>query len=123
VRAFDDAYTAPFWGFLNASDYYHRASALRVADRIRIPALVIVAEDDPFVPTSPFHDPALARNPNVRLVVTRHGGHCAFVGDAAGSEDDGYWAERAIVAFAGEVTRGRSSAALQTQGLSPALRA
>jgi uncharacterized protein len=123
VRAFDDAYTAPFWGFLNASDYYHRASALRVADRIRIPALVIVAEDDPFVPTSPFHDPALARNPNVRLVLTPHGGHCAFVGDPAGSEDDGYWAEHAIVAFAGDVTRGRSSATAQTQGLSPALRA
>jgi predicted alpha/beta-fold hydrolase len=123
VRAFDDAYTAPFWGFRDASDYYHRASALRVADRIRTPALVIVAEDDPFVPTTPFHEPALARNPHVRLEVTRHGGHCAFVGDATGPEDDGYWAERAIVAFAREVTTGRVSAAARPPDLSPALRA
>ena len=123
VRAFDDAYTAPFWGFQDASDYYHRASALRVADRIRIPALVIVAEDDPFVPTAPFHEPALARNPRVRLVVTRHGGHCAFVGDPDGSGNDGYWAERAIVAFVGEVTRGRSSADARTPVPFPALRA
>jgi len=123
VRAFDDLYTAPFWGFRDASDYYHRASALRVAERIRVPALVIVAEDDPFVPTAPFHEPALARNPNVRLVVTRHGGHCAFVGEPSGFEDDGYWAERAIVAFAREVTTARWSAAARTPGLSPALRA
>lgn len=123
VRAFDDAYTAPFWGFQDASDYYHRASALRVADRIRMPALVIVAEDDPFVPTEPFHERELARNPSVRLVVTRHGGHCAFVGDPVGPDDDGYWAERAIVEFACEVTRGRSSAAVRTPALFPALRA
>ena len=123
VRAFDDEYTARFWGFRDASDYYHRASALRVADRIRTPALVIVAEDDPFVPTAPFHEPALARNPHVRLVVTRHGGHCAFVGDPVGPGDDGYWAERAIVAFASEVTTGRLSAAARTPVPSPALRA
>ncbi len=123
VRAFDDAYTAPFWGFQDASDYYHRASALRVVDRIRIPALVIVAEDDPFVPTAAFNEPALARNPRVRLVVTRHGGHCAFVGDPDGFADDGYWAERTIVGFANEVTRGRSSTDARTPVPSPALRA
>jgi predicted alpha/beta-fold hydrolase len=123
VRAFDDAYTAPFWGFRDASDYYHRASALRIADRIRIPALVIVAEDDPFVPAGPFREPALARNPHVRLVMTGHGGHCAFVGDPDGVGDDGYWAEGAIVAFAREITTGRLSAAARTPDLSPALRA
>jgi predicted alpha/beta-fold hydrolase len=123
VRQFDDAYTAPFWGFRDASDYYHRASALRVADRIRLPALVIVAEDDPFVPTAPFHEPALARNPRVRLVVTRHGGHCAFVGDPDGSGTDGYWAERAIVAFATGLTTAPGSAAARTPAPSPVLRA
>jgi uncharacterized protein len=123
VRAFDDAYTAPFWGFRDAEDYYHRASALRVAARIGIPALVVTAEDDPFVPTAPFRDPALAANPHVRVIVTRHGGHCAFVGDPANPDDDGYWAERAIVGFAKEVvTTTPPSAASRTPALSPALR-
>lgn len=123
VRAFDDVYTAPFWGFRDAEDYYHRASALRVAARIRIPAFVVTAEDDPFVPTAPFQNPALAANPHVRLSVTRHGGHCAFVGDPAGPDDDGYWAERAIVAFAKEITATPPSAASRTPALSPPLRA
>ena len=30
VRQFDEAYTAPHHGFRDASDYYHRASAMRV---------------------------------------------------------------------------------------------
>jgi predicted alpha/beta-fold hydrolase len=123
VRQFDAAYTAPFWGFRDAEDYYHRASALRVADRIRVPALVITAEDDPFVPTAPFLEPSLARNPSVHVLVTRHGGHCAFVGEADGREDDGYWAERMIVGFAKDVTSVRPRAAERTQAPSPALRA
>ena len=40
------------FGFDGATDYYHRASAMRVIDRIRVPALIITAEDDPFVPSS-----------------------------------------------------------------------
>jgi hypothetical protein len=99
VRQFDDAYTAPHFGFKDAEDYYHRASAMRVIDRIRVPALVITAEDDPFVPVEPFRDPLVRGNPHVTLRVSRHGGHCAFVG-ASNGEDDGYWAERQIVEFA-----------------------
>ena len=36
VRQFDEAYTAPHFGFAGAEDYYHRASAMRVIDRIGI---------------------------------------------------------------------------------------
>jgi len=103
VRQFDAAYTAPYFGFESAEDYYHRAAALRVVDRIQVPALVITAADDPFVPHESFRDPALTSNPHVTLVVTRHGGHCGFLGDPAGGGDDGYWAERQIVEFAGRV--------------------
>jgi predicted alpha/beta-fold hydrolase len=104
VRDFDEAYTAPHFGFRDATDYYHRASAMRVIDRIRIPALIITAEDDPFVPTGPFRDPRVTGNPNVRVVITRHGGHCGFLTDAVNG-DDGYWAESKVLAFARQVTR------------------
>src|SRR6185436_18025927 len=50
VRDFDEVYTAPYFGFRSAADYYHRASALRIVDRIHIPTMVITAADDPFVP-------------------------------------------------------------------------
>jgi uncharacterized protein len=98
VREFDDAYTAPHFGFGGADDYYHRASAMRIIERIRVPALVITAEDDPFVPPAPFRDAKLSGNPCIELDVCPHGGHCGFVGPASG-EDDGYWAENRIVEF------------------------
>lgn len=104
VRKFDDVYTAPHFGFDGASDYYHRASAMRVIDRIRVPALIITAEDDPFVPVEPFRDPTIAAHPHVNLVVTRHGGHCGFLANASASSD-GYWAEDQIVRFALEHIR------------------
>jgi predicted alpha/beta-fold hydrolase len=99
VRQFDEVFTAPCFGFQGADDYYYRASAMRVIDRIRVPALVITSKDDPFVPVGPFLDPRLASNPSIKVIVTRHGGHCGFVTDPAGS-DDGYWAERQVVTFA-----------------------
>ena len=98
VREFDDAYTAPHFGFTDAADYYYRASSMRVIDRVRLPALIITAEDDPFVPSQPFHDPKVTGNPNIDLRVSPHGGHCGFVGARSG-EDDGYWAENQIVRF------------------------
>lgn len=101
VRQFDEAYTAPFFGFADATDYYRRASAMRVVGRIQVPALVITAEDDPFVPVDPFRDPALTSNPHITLNVTAHGGHCGFVG-AATPGSDGYWAEEQIVEFAAQ---------------------
>src|SRR5262249_34292112 len=60
VREFDEHITAPHFGFRGASDYYYRASAMRIVDRIRVPTLVITAEDDPFVPSAPFRDPRVA---------------------------------------------------------------
>jgi predicted alpha/beta-fold hydrolase len=98
VREFDEVITAPYFGFRNAEDYYHRASAMRVVDRIGVPALIITAEDDPFVPSQPFHDPKVTGNPHIDLRISRHGGHCAFIG-ARSAEDDGYWAEDRIVEF------------------------
>jgi predicted alpha/beta-fold hydrolase len=98
VREFDEAYTAPYFGFRNAEDYYHRASAMRVIDRVRVPALVITAEDDPFVPSQPFRDPKVTGNPHIDLRISAHGGHCGFVGEQS-ANDDGYWAENQIVKF------------------------
>ena len=118
VRQFDEAYTAPHHGFRDAADYYHRASAMRVIDRIRVPALIVTSDDDPFVPAAPFRDPAVTGNPNVRVSITRHGGHCAFVERAADGYD-GYWAEREIMRFA----EAQRSARARTAVLSRTLRA
>jgi predicted alpha/beta-fold hydrolase len=125
VRQFDEAYTAPHHGFRDATDYYYRASAMRVIDRIRVPALILTAEDDPFVPPSTFRDPLVTGNPNITVVISPHGGHCAFV-ERGEDGYDGYWAEREIVRFVEhQVTAARASASagLRTQAPSPTPRA
>jgi len=98
VRRFDDVYTAPHHGFRDSADYYYRASALRVIDHIRVPTLIIASEDDPFVPPAPFRHASITGNRHITLVVTPHGGHCAFV-ERGVDGYDGYWAEREIVRF------------------------
>jgi predicted alpha/beta-fold hydrolase len=99
VRAFDDAYTAPYHGFAGSADYYHRASARRVIERLRVPALLITADDDPFVPSAVARDPALDGVALLTRVITAHGGHCGYVARPDGPDDDGYWAERQVVDF------------------------
>ena len=99
VRAFDEAYTAPHHGFQDAADYYYRASALRVIDRIQVPTLILTAEDDPFVPIASFRRPDITSHPHITLVATRHGGHCGYL-ERPSDGYDGYWAEREIVRFA-----------------------
>ncbi len=98
VRDFDDAYTAPHNGFAGAADYYHRASARRVLHQLAVPALLITADDDPFVPPDAARDPALDALPRLTRVVTPHGGHCGFIGRSSGA-DDGYWAEHRVMDF------------------------
>ena len=98
IRQFDDAYTAPSHGFGTAANYYAQAGARRVIDRITIPALIIAAEDDPFVPISQFQGDDVRANPHLRISLQRHGGHCGFIGQAT-PDHDGYWAEEAAVEF------------------------
>jgi len=106
VRQFDAMFTAPHFGFRSAEDYYHRASAMRIIDRIAVPTLIITAEDDPFVPSQPFRDPKVIGNPHIELHVCGHGGHCGFVG-ARSNGSDGYWAENTIVDFVERNIEGR----------------
>lgn len=102
LREFDDKVTAYYCGFTGVDDYYDRASATHVVDRIAVPTLVLYASNDPFVRITTETRRKLAANGNIQFVETEDGGHCAFVGVSDGTEgmiDDGYWAEREIVNF------------------------
>jgi uncharacterized protein len=108
LRDFDDRITAKYCGFLDAGDYYARSSALRVAAGIRVPTLIVTAQDDPFVPFASFSDPAIANNANIRVVAPEHGGHCAFLSRHAG--DARFWAEASLMEFfASPESRGAQS--------------
>jgi predicted alpha/beta-fold hydrolase len=107
IRAFDDAYTAPSHGFGDAANYYSRASAMRVVDRIRIPSLILAAGDDPFVPPAQFHEPVVRDNPHIQVMVPARGGHCAFVAWTKPGED-AFWAESTAVEFLARAFTGQA---------------
>jgi uncharacterized protein len=99
LRSFDDLVTAHYCGFAGADDYYERAAAARVVDRIAVPALIIHAKNDPFIRVTPATRAQILANPNITYVETEDGGHCAFIAQRDGHGDDGRWAERQVVEF------------------------
>ena len=74
---FDNAFTAPLHGFKNVDDYWSRASAKPHLHRIRIPALVVNARNDPFVPAWCLPRQAEVGN-YVTLWQPTQGGHVGF---------------------------------------------
>jgi uncharacterized protein len=74
---FDDIFTAPLHGFRDAVDYYARASAKPHLHRIRIPALVLNALNDPFVPAASLPGPGEV-GAFVTLWQPQEGGHVGF---------------------------------------------
>ena len=77
LRDFDDVFTAPLHGFRDAADYYARGSAKARLGDIRIPALVLNAQNDPFLPAAALPGPAEV-GAHVTLWQPPHGGHVGF---------------------------------------------
>jgi predicted alpha/beta-fold hydrolase len=76
---FDDVFTAPLHGFRDTPDYWARASARPHLARIRVPALVLNARNDPFVPAGSLPRPGEAGlGPWVTLWQPAQGGHVGF---------------------------------------------
>jgi uncharacterized protein len=103
VREFDDEITAPCFGFRDAEEYYESAGAKRVIGQVRVPLLMITAQDDPFVPYVSFLAAKVEANPCVRFLAPEHGGHCGFVSRWSGPER--FWAEERIGEFVEEESR------------------
>jgi predicted alpha/beta-fold hydrolase len=93
-----DNHFQPYHGFKDAWDYYARASSLPWIPAIRVPALIIHAQDDPFIPFAPFEDRRLSESRVVRLLAPRQGGHVAFCSRRQGDPDRA-WAENRAVEF------------------------
>ena len=74
---FDNIFTAPLHGFRDTDDYWARASAKPHLHRIRVPALVVNALNDPFVPAQSL--PAAHEvGAHVTLWQPAQGGHVGF---------------------------------------------
>jgi predicted alpha/beta-fold hydrolase len=99
LKEFDDRFTARAHNFAGADDYYYRSGSIRVIDRVRLPTLIIHAEDDPFIPVAPLLDPAVTNNAFILLCAPANGGHVAFLGANRNGDEDRFWAENRVIDF------------------------
>jgi predicted alpha/beta-fold hydrolase len=92
---FDNAYTAPAFGYRDAFDYYAHASSNSHLHHIQVPTLVVHAQDDPFIPFKVFDHLAFRQNRNLQLLAPRFGGHVAFLS----CQKPRFWAEEQALRF------------------------
>jgi len=91
----DDQITAPSFGFGTAARYYATQSSNQFLPGIRIPALVIAAQDDPLVPFAMYREARPEANPMIQTNYPAHGGHLGFIA----REKPRFWADETIIAW------------------------
>jgi uncharacterized protein len=95
-RIYDRLVTAPIFGFADEEDYWRRSSSGPYLSKIRRPALLIGALNDPFVPPATLPRAEVERSPWLEAAFPAEGGHAGFL-DGGGVGPS--WAERRAVAF------------------------
>ncbi len=95
IYEIDDQITAPSFGFGTADHYYATQSSNQFLGRIRIPTLLIQAEDDTFIPFEIFRRLPLNEDTHIRLISTAHGGHLGFLSKSKPR----FWVDRTIVGW------------------------
>ena len=75
---YDELFTAPRHGFDNAADYYRRASPFPRLQQIRVPVVMLQAENDPWITSDPYRQLQKRDQANISVLLTRYGGHVGF---------------------------------------------
>jgi predicted alpha/beta-fold hydrolase len=99
VRDYDEIVVVPMFQFDSAFDYYRRSSSGPGLAQIRVPTLLVHAEDDPMVPGFTVRPWLRERPPAVEVAWSDQGGH---VGWYAGFDEQRWvntWAMRRVLAF------------------------
>ena len=78
VFDFDDRVVAPQNGFDGALDYYAQCSAQNVLDEIKVPALLIHAATDPWIPLEMYTDRTWNDSGPISVAIADDGGHVGF---------------------------------------------
>lgn len=96
---FDNAVTAPQWGFKDALDYYRQCSSYPLLASIRHSCYILFASDDPFIDYQPILN--LALPPFVKVGVSQYGGHMGFLG-WTGDEHRYFWLDDLLLKWVKE---------------------
>ncbi len=85
---FDNTFTCKIFGFKDADEYYRQGSCNRFLPGIKVPALLIQAQNDPFLQTPSFPIEICNKLKHVYLAMPSQGGHVGFLG-----KNNQYWSE------------------------------
>ncbi len=96
---FDDRFTGPLFGFGDAATYYRTQSAQNFLAGIRVPTLVIQAQDDPLIPFSVYGHEAFQTNPFLELLAVPRGGHLGFLS----RPKPRFWLDGVVLDWAGRL--------------------
>ena len=96
LKDFDDYYTAPLHGFINAEDYYEKSSSLYHLSQIHIKTLIVNALNDSFLGEQCFPTELAKKLELLYLETPIQGGHCGF---PSADENGFYWSERRALQF------------------------
>lgn len=94
IKEFDDRFTAPLHGFLDADDYWARASSLPHLSRLAVPALLLNALNDPLLAPPSFPQDLAFHSEFLYLEAPAEGGHVGFLDHRLRG-----WHERRAVEF------------------------
>lgn len=78
IQAFTANFTAPFSGFNSLDDFYTAGSCLNALRKICLPALVVNAQNDPFLSDTCYPIDLARTSDYVFLDMPKRGGHTAF---------------------------------------------
>jgi predicted alpha/beta-fold hydrolase len=95
LREFDEVLTAPIGGFFNRSHYYESCSAKKYLKEIKIPTIILTAEDDPFVSAIDYKEAELSDF--VFLHIEKHGGHMGYL--STNAEKSLRWQDQTLKAY------------------------
>jgi len=101
-RTFDGSIIVPMHGFTDVDTYYREASSGPYLQRIRVPTIVLHAEDDPMVCIETVRPWLGGASPSVRVELSRHGGHLGWLGGLDESSWINGWATSEALAFFAE---------------------
>ncbi|MEL7339350.1 MAG: alpha/beta hydrolase, partial [Bacteroidota bacterium] len=79
LSAFDERYTAPMFGFDGAAHYYQTVNPRQYLPHIRIPTLIVNAQNDPILDPICYAPDLVAGLDNIWLEAPRRGGHVGFL--------------------------------------------
>jgi len=94
---FDNAVTAPLFGYENAEEYWAKCSSKQFIPSIKKPTLLINALDDSFLSKSCFPINEAENHTHFNIETPKYGGHVGFNSSIFSNEK--YWSENRILEY------------------------